>query len=244
MLFTVNDLKHHSTFTGAQILELFFGKWGARYLGANNPDSSPNKRFQVIRKFIEWVKQAVMGGKLQEVGEYYHTGGFRHGRFNKDEFFRWIQEDKIISDLENAGIEIVNDLKKALKQPNKKQEFLPAPEGTKWKDVSIKIKEDTRIEIKVNKHTKLYDLEKFKKEVIKQAKSRNYLYLLIQSGGIITRDSVAPDEDKGKFRTNVSRLRESLQKAFGIDAEPLPNKGPGEYQAQFSVSYENKPQQA
>ena len=133
----------------------------------------------------------------------------------------------------------VFSIRRSFKTINKTKEreggFLPAPAGTKWNEVKIEITEQGGIKIWVNGKSKTYNLEKFKKEIISQPKIQDYLFKIINSGGIFTKDDIAPDVERPQFRNYVTRLRKRLQEVFGILDEPLPFSRQA-YRAQFSVS--------
>jgi len=105
------DLNLHPTLTGAKIIELFFGNKGTEYLRAYNPDNRPGEYFQAIKDFKLWISRAIEAGTIQ-VDEYYHTGGFEHGTFDKGELFRWMQPNDIFQRLEERGVKITSALKK------------------------------------------------------------------------------------------------------------------------------------
>jgi len=120
-----------------------------------------------------------------------------------------------------------------------KRGFLPAPAGTKWNEVRIEITADTQIRIGVKNKTQVYSLDKFKKEIITQKKMREYLFKIIQFGGIFTQGDIAPDTEKGQFRNYISRLRKKLQEVFGIQDDPLPFQKQN-YHAKFKPSWKIK----
>jgi len=251
MATTAKDLDLLPFIDGSQLLSALFGEQVLKYSFDYAIPCPARLRpaLEALKCFEEWTEAAMRGGNLEadEIGGtfYLHVWG-------KVNLYRWMHNNGILGRLEEKGVTISDALKDAIEatatteptqpEPGQIDKFLPAPAGTNWKDISIKVTKDARIELKVNRKTKLYDLEKFKKDIITQKKAREYLFLIIESGGTFTRDDIAPGEDKNIFRTNVSRLRDSLKKVFGIDAEPLPFQN-NKYKAQFSVSSSYQAQQ-
>ncbi|MCH7501011.1 MAG: hypothetical protein IH886_13580 [Nitrospinae bacterium] len=184
---------------------------------------------------------------------YNDTTGLNIGQIQSTvNVFLWIDEEQILANLENRvdgfkapkrAREFIGYMKEAVEttgrnEPKKQEqgrEFLPAPVGTKWKEVSIKITVDAQIRIEIKGKNQLYNLDKFKREIITQEKARGYLFLIIRSGGAFVKNDIDPDEDKGTFRTRISRLRDSLQTVFGIQADPILYDHKA-YQTQFTVS--------
>ena len=117
--------------------------------------------------------------------------------------------------------------------------ILPAPTGTKWGEVRIEITSEAEIKIWIKGKSQIYNLEKFKKEILTQKKMRDYLFEIIQSGGVFTQVDIAPDTEKRQFRNYISRLRKELQGAFGIQDDPLPFQEQA-YRVQFKFSYKLK----
>jgi len=155
-------------------------------------------------------------------------------RFLRDVIFPYTESIKYKP--KNEILELINELSDQRQDTVAPESpFLPAPIGTKWNEVSIEITADTQIKIGIKGKTKLYHLEKFKEEIISQPKIQEYLFKIINSGGIFTKDDIALDVEKPQFKNYVTRLRKRLQEVFGILDEPLPFNRQA-YRAQFSVS--------
>jgi len=160
-------------------------------------------------------------------------------QFPAKDMFLLIKQKNILSTLLDEGILIHPGLKTLLKIPATKAPFLPAPPDTVWNDVAITVTENTQIRINVNRKSQLYNLEKFKKEIITQNKMRDYLFLIIRSGGVFTKEDIAPDVEPDQFKNNISRLRKTLKEVFGIQDDPILFKKQA-YCTQFSVSWQIK----
>ncbi len=115
--------------------------------------------------------------------------------------------------------------------------ILPAPDGTKWKDVKIGFNENGQIKIAVNKNKSTFSLKEWKK-VMPSKTSRDFLFTIIHSSGVFDEASF-----KGKQITNyrqyLSNLRKDLKSLFNISEDPFKvNKTDGGHQTLFSCHSE------
>lgn len=114
--------------------------------------------------------------------------------------------------------------------------FLPAPSGTKWNEVGIRITKEGGVEIKIKDQRKGYSLEKFN-ALIPKKKPRDFLLSVIHARGIFDADKIEGPA-KNNLKSYVSSLRTPLRDLFGISANPIESTGSGGYQTAFSVSSE------
>ena len=196
----------------------------------------------ILAGFYDLLKRNISAGVLRVVDMPGEPG------FYREEVFGWMISQNILKNYEDQGIIILKEVytlveKYATKEDHepKKQdqggEFLPAPAGTKWNEVSIRITSNTQIRIGIKNKSQLYHLDKFKAEIITQEKMRGYLYKIINSGGVFTKEDIAPEVEKEQFKNYITRLRGILREVFGIQDDPLPFSKQA-YHAQFSVHKE------
>jgi hypothetical protein len=167
---------------------------------------------------------------------------FEKTKFKRDIIFDWLQKNKIIERLYESGIkidkskyEVFKRLGATAKVEKTNLDFFPAPDGTKWERVKIKITSENQIIITISREVKTYTLEKFK-TIFPNIQARECLFQIIQLGGTFDRAEM----EKQGFRNikhKVSILRKSLISLFEIQENPLPyNLKTKEYKTSFKVS--------
>ena len=198
----VNQFEENRTLiSGLEIKNLLFqrtrdeskaAKIKASNVYADRPPPLPETVERMEKLVEECVADGVIVGDLKLV-EGNLKQDFDTCQFPAKDAFLLIKQRKILQTLDDSGILIHAGLRALLKVPATKPTFLPAPPGTVWKDVAITVTEDVQIRINVKEKSQLYNLEKFKAEVIPQKMMQDYLFMIIQSGGIFTKENIAQD---------------------------------------------------
>ena len=235
--------ENRTLISGLEIIDLLFkqtrdetkaAEIGASNVYADSPPPLPETLERLEGLVKDCIADGVASGDL-ELTEGDLEQDFYACKFPVKAMFLLIKLRKILQTLDDSGILIHPGLRPLLEVPATKPPFLPAPPGTVWKDVAITITEDTQIRINVKEKSQLYHLEKFKAEVIPQPKMQEYLFLITHSGGIFTKEDIAPAAEPEQFKIYVGRLRKQLREVFGIQDDPLPFEKQA-YRVQFSVS--------
>ena len=125
--------------------------------------------------------------------------------YNTEEFFTWFVEDGILEKLENQiaeykapkrAIEFIGYLnlskvqeQDSVKKVDKtKKNTFPAPDGTKWQDVSIGFNNKVQITIAISKVKSIFTVEEWSK-VMPSKKSSDFLSIIISNSGVFHKGS-------------------------------------------------------
>jgi hypothetical protein len=106
-------------------------------------------------------------------------------------------------------------------------------QANSWKQVGF-IASANGITIKVEGVKKLFTVQEFKK-VIKEKRSREFLYQLFRIGGVFEENNFK-DPYKDNLKSYASHLRTSLKELFGISDNPIKSTGQRGYQTMFSIA--------
>jgi hypothetical protein len=230
-----NHIQRLPSWNTTQYIRMIFGE---RYQDADRwPENTE------IQNMLESLEAEIKTEKLQPLDPIPYSD-IKTVSFNPVDLIKfWERYDSYLETLtwvKLLFLEVKNqkgNQTASTKKPGKG--FLPAPTGTGWGDVKIEITPNLGIKLWIKGKSQTYDLEKFKKEIIAGPKIREYLFKIIQSGGVFTNNNIDPDTEKPHFKSSLSRLRKKLQEVFGIQDDPLPFRGQ-EYQVQFKISSELK----
>ena len=122
-------------------------------------------------------------------------------------------------------------IEKTIKEKSDQQatkSIMPAPEGTKWEEVKIRITEEGKISLKVKGIERTYSSEDF----IKLIKLKNYLKEIFLKT-LHAQHGIIEENESKNFKQNISDLRRVFKDAFGITDDPIPSHEAKTYKAKF-----------
>jgi len=186
----------------------------------------------------------------------------------REDCISWIESEGILDLLEKKGVSPSKQLlemfgrikKKSVSKINTNErrndvkDFIPAPEGTKWKNVKIIISYSEKIKIIIGDKSRRFSIDEFK-ELFPNKKPRDLLIELINQGGSLCKNdflglSQVADHQHQKlkdvFRSNLLRLRNELKNLFKIPNNPIIYRKKtsvldDQYETQFKVSLKVEP---
>ena len=171
-----------------------------------------------------------------------------------EDFFNWFVGDKILEKLESQiaeykapkrALEFIGYLnlskvqeQDSVKKVDKtKKNTFPAPDGTKWQDVSIGFNNKVQITIAISKVKSIFTVEEWSK-VMPSKKSSDFLSIIIGNSGVFHKGSFKGAQLKN-YNQYLSNLRTELKSLFNIDEDPFKvNKPSGGHQTLFSCHNE------
>ena len=173
-----------------------------------------------------------------------------------EDFFNWFVGDKILEKLESQiaeykapkrALEFIGYLnlskvqeQDSVKKVDKtKKNIFPAPDGTKWQDVSIGFNNKVQITIAISKVKSIFTVEEWSK-VMPSKKSSNFLSIIISNSGVFHKGSFKGAQLKN-YNQYLSNLRTELKSLFNIDEDPFKVNKPSGHQTLFACYSELMP---
>ena len=211
----------------------------------DNLEDDENRRNTQLR-IIEVIENAIRNDEVKSPDKMGAQGIWSlEFRVEHNSLFSWFKSnpDKkffIEALLLSLGRNFPDHWSDAIKVAGKRgRKFDSGPENTffrqatSWNQVGFMVS-TKGITIKVKEIDKLFTVQEFDK-VIKEKRSREFLYKLFDIGGVFEEKNFK-DPYKDNLKSYASYLRKSLKELFGISDNPIKSTGQSGYKTMFSIA--------